>query len=305
MKVLIAVDSSKSSERMLEEAAARPWPADTTFSVVNVVDILRFARLPALIEDAKREGDRTVKAGVEKLSLLGHKAVAEVVMGFPRTRISEYAKESHADLILAGSHGHNAIGRFLLGSVAQGILRTAPCSVEIVRPGSSGRPSSHPLRILLATDGSECSVVATHSIANRPWPTGTVIKVLTVEELMVFENQMTASSLSSVYPASLIEELMQDARDRAGSAVEMAMAILLRAGMKAVSDPVPPVGEPRGVILDTAKSWQSDMIVLGSHGRRGLDRFLMGSVSETVAVHAHCSVEVIRDPKVPLVDGLD
>ena len=81
--------------------------------------------------------------------------------------------------------------------------------------------------------------------------TGTVIKVLTVEELMVFENQMTASSLSSVYPASLIEELMQDARDRAGSAVEMAMAILLRAGMKAVSDPVPPVGEPRGVILDT------------------------------------------------------
>jgi nucleotide-binding universal stress UspA family protein len=47
------------------------------------------------------------------------------------------------------------------------------------------------------------------------------------------------------------------------------------------------------------------MIVLGSHGRRGLDRFLMGSVSEAVAVHAHCSVEVIRDPKVPLVDGLD
>jgi nucleotide-binding universal stress UspA family protein len=297
MKILIAVDSSPSSERVLEEVGARPWPTATSFSVVNVVDIARFARLPALIEDARREGDRIVKAGAQKLFLSGHKAATEVLMGFPRTGISQYAKEWHADLIFAGSHGHNDIGRFLLGSVAQGILRTAPCSVEIVRPGASRPTSSHSLRILLATDGSECSVVATHSIANRPWPTGTVIKVLTVEELMVFENQMTASSLSSVYPASLMEELVQDARDRAGSAVEMAMAILLRAGMKAVSDPVPPVGEPRDVILDAAKSWQSDMIVLGSHGRRGLDRFLMGSVSEAVAVHAHCSVEVIREAK--------
>jgi nucleotide-binding universal stress UspA family protein len=65
--------------------------------------------------------------------------------------------------------------------------------------------------------------------------------------------------------------------------------------MKAVSDPAPPVGEPRGLILDAAKSWQSDMIVLGSQGRSGLDRFLIGSVSEAVAVHAHCSVEVIRE----------
>ena len=196
MKILIAVDSSPSSERMLEEVGARPWPTATSFSVVNVVDIARFARLPALIEDAKREGDRIVKAGVEKLSLSGHKAAAEVLVGFPRTGISQYAKEWHADLIFAGSHGHNAIGRFMLGSVAQGILRTAPCSVEIVRAGDSGPPSSHPLRILLATDGSECSVVATHSIANRPWPTETVIKVLTVEELMVFDSEFNCSDKS-------------------------------------------------------------------------------------------------------------
>jgi nucleotide-binding universal stress UspA family protein len=64
--------------------------------------------------------------------------------------------------------------------------------------------------------------------------------------------------------------------------------------MTAVSDPAAPVGEPRGVILDAAKSWQADMIVLDSHGRRGLDRLFLGSVSEAAAIHAHCSVEVIR-----------
>jgi nucleotide-binding universal stress UspA family protein len=294
MKVLIAVDASPSSERVLEEAAARPWPEASVFSVVHVVDLQRFAKPPMLVDDAKREGDRTVHAGVEKLSRSGHTAFPQVIMGFPRRAISECAKEWHADLIMVGSHGHSAVGRFLLGSVAQAVLRTAPCSVEIIRPGTSGPASGHPMKILLATDGSDCSVGAAHSLAKRPWPAGTVIKVVSVEELIVLQNQMAASSLSSVYPASLLEELMQDARDRASSAVEMAKGVLLRAGMNAVSDPAAPVGEPRGVILDAAKSWQADMIVLGSHGRRGLDRLLMGSVSEAVAIHAHCSVEVIR-----------
>jgi nucleotide-binding universal stress UspA family protein len=46
--------------------------------------------------------------------------------------------------------------------------------------------------------------------------------------------------------------------------------------------------------VDLAKEWKADLIVLGSHGRRGMDRILMGSVSENVAIHAHCSVEVVR-----------
>ena len=235
-----------------------------------------------------------MQAGVEKLSRSRHPAVPEVIVGFPRRVISDYGKEWHADLIMVGSHGHSAIARFLLGSVAQAVLRTAPCSVEIVRPGASGPASSHPMKILLASDGSDCSLGAARSLANRPWPAGTVVKVLSVEELIVLQNQMITSPLSSIYPASLIEELLQDAQDRASSAVETAKGILLRAGSKAVSDPAAPVGEPRGVILDAAKLWPADLIVLGSHGRRGLDRLLMGSVSEAVAIHADCSVQVIR-----------
>ncbi len=294
MKVLIAVDSSPSSERVVEEAAARPWPVGSTFSVIQIVDIQRFARLPALIGDAKREADRTVHAAVEKLCRAGHAASSEVIMGYPRRAICDYAKEWHAELIMVGSHGHGAIGRFLVGSVAQAILRIAPCSVEIVRAGTNGPHSAHPMKILLATDGSDCSVAAIHSIAKRPWPDGTVVKVVSVEELMVFQNQMTASSLAAPYPASLMEELAQDARNRSSAAVHTAKEILLRAGIKAVSDHAVPIGDPRGVILDIATSWQADMIVLGSHGRRGMDRLLLGSISEAVAIHAHCSVEVIR-----------
>jgi nucleotide-binding universal stress UspA family protein len=53
-------------------------------------------------------------------------------------------------------------------------------------------------------------------------------------------------------------------------------------------------GDPKAVILDEAGQWGADLIVVGSHGWRGIDRLMMGSVSESVAMHAHCSVEVIR-----------
>jgi nucleotide-binding universal stress UspA family protein len=295
MKVLIAMDSSPASQHVLDEAAARPWPADTTFSLVNVVDIQRFTRFPVLVEEARREAEALLKTATEKLVRSGHKASAEVAMGFPRKAISECAEAWHADLIMAGSHGHSALGRFLLGSVAQGILRTAPCSVEIVRLASGQKVhSSHPMKILLATDGSDCSVAAAESIARRPWPVGTVLKVLSVEELMILDGQVAASNLSPIYPASLLEELTTQAHERASSALEAARQVLCRAGLNVTDDHALPLGEPRAVILDKAKAWGTNLIVLGSHGRRGLDRFLLGSVSEAVAIHAHCSVEVIR-----------
>jgi nucleotide-binding universal stress UspA family protein len=55
-------------------------------------------------------------------------------------------------------------------------------------------------------------------------------------------------------------------------------------------------GDAKSAILDDAKSWGADLIVMGSHGRRGLERFLVGSVSEAVLRHAHCSVEIVRLP---------
>jgi nucleotide-binding universal stress UspA family protein len=295
MKILIPIDSSLASECLLQEVAARPWPEGTIFTLLNVVDVQGFARWPALIEDAKREGELLVKGAAQKLLHAGHSALSEVLLGHPRRAISLYAKEWHADLIMIGSHGLNAIGRFLLGSVAQTILRTAPCSTEIVRSGQGEPvPSSHPMKILLATDGSDCSVEAVHSIARRPWPDGTIFKLLSVEEMIILDGQVAGYPLSSVYPASLLDELTTQARERTRSALQIAKEILQRAGKKVLDDGASPIGEARSVILDTAKSWGANLIVLGSHGRAGLDRFLMGSVAEGVAVHAHCSVAVIR-----------
>ena len=298
MKVLIAVDNSPSSQTVLDSAVHRSWPAKTEFCVLNIVNLQRFERLPALIEDATRESECLVEEGASKIRTAGFEVFSRTSPGHPRSDISCFAKEWGADLILVGSHGHGAVGRFLLGSVAQGVLRTAPCSVEIVRPASGFSPDRS-MKVLLATDGSDCSVHAAHAIAAQPWPPGSLFRVLSVEELMAVGNQMDAASLSAVYPATLLDRLTTEARDRANSAVETARGILSRAGLALDSGDSIPIGDPRSAILDTAKEWPADLIVVGSHGRRGLDRFLLGSVSEAVAIHAPCSVRVVRAQQHP------
>jgi hypothetical protein len=68
MKVLIAIDSSPASQRILEEAAARPWPKDSAFCIASAFDVGRFAQLPALIDDAKRDSERILKTGAARLA---------------------------------------------------------------------------------------------------------------------------------------------------------------------------------------------------------------------------------------------
>jgi len=294
MKVLVAIDYSPSSRTVLDSVVNRSWSANTEFCVLNIVNLQRFERLPALIEDATSGSECLVEKAAKQIHNAGFKAFPRTSPGHPRSDISCFAKGWGADLILVGSHGHGAVGRFLLGSVAQGVLRTAPCSVEIVR-SMSAFSRTRSMKVLLPTDGSDCSISAARHIAAQPWPQGSLFKVLSVEELVAVGNQMNAASLS----VSLLERLTTEARDRANSAAETAKEILSRAQLALDSGNPTLIGEPRSVILDTAKEWGADLIVVGSHGRRGLDRFLLGSVSEAVAIHAPCSVRVVRASQHP------
>lgn len=295
MKILLAIDFSKGSEPVLDEVVARPWAKGTEFLVLHVVDLRNFGRFPAIGEDTKKQASAWVKAAADEISKTGYQCSSQVIIGAARTAIAEFTKDWNANFVVVGSHGHTSIGRFLLGSVAQALLRNSPCSVEIVRPRASGALSSSLARkILLATDGSEFSLAAAKSVAIRPWPAGTQIKILSVQEIPAVENQTSAFPLAAVYPASLLEELIENSRNHAAEAVEGAKRIFADTDLQLVNTDCIPLGEPRLKILDKAQEWAADLIVLGSHGRCGLDRILMGSVSETVAIHAKCSVEVIR-----------
>jgi nucleotide-binding universal stress UspA family protein len=285
MKILLAIDSSTASQYVVNTAAVRPWPSGTVFCVMSVVDMRLWDAIPVLIEDAKHEAQSLVKGATDELAKSGHEVFSDIQLGLPKKAIPECAKQWAADLVMVGSRSQNALTRFFLGSVAQAVLRTSPCSVEIVRPGPVPPSPSIGMKILLATDGSECSAKAVDSVTNRPWPTRSQIRTISVAELPIVETE---------YPDNLVEQVRKEARTRAEDTVADARNTLSATSLNLCDGEATPEGDPRSVILDEAKAWGADLIVLGSHGRHGWDRMMMGSVAESVALHAHCSVEVVR-----------
>jgi len=285
MRVLIAVDQSAASQAAVEEVAARPWPAGSEFEALSVVDATAPWITKEVVEGASQQAKKTVERAVQPLAQAGLQAAADVAVGDPKQIIVDRAANWRADLIVMGPHG--GVAKFLLGSVAKAVLRTAPCSVELVRSGWGVRS-----KILLATDGSAFSEAAARSIASRPWPGGTEVRVLSAVEyhLGFLEASLEPAFLSPVS----VQKLREEAMGRAQGAIRGAVEILGGAGL-AYSEALSVLVEnPKQIILDEAEQWRAGLIVLGSHGYRGLNRFLLGSISEAVAMHAPCSVEVIR-----------
>ncbi|MBZ5703596.1 MAG: universal stress protein [Acidobacteriia bacterium] len=291
MRILIALDATPSAAIVLQEAVARPWPAGSSFSLLTVVDPYGFAKAPLLLEKAKAAARDQLQSAAERLEGTGWKSNTDVILGNPRRAISGYAAGWEADLLMVGSHGHGNMARLILGSTARAALRRAPCSVEIVRmrakEGDGGKDGK--MKILVATDGSQFSAAALRSVASRPWPKGSEVKVLAVPELVLPLKEFP------YFDAAEIEEVNKSEMELARASVAKGEEILSGRGLK-VSTEVPVLWEmPSQAILNEAERWQARMIVLGSHGKGGFDRLTMGSVSETVALHAGCSVEVIRE----------
>jgi len=304
MKILIAVDSSPSSKEALRQVAARIWPAGTAAVVLSVVDIGFLGGLidsGPLLNSMTEAAEQLVTADAQLLAASDLSTTTAVTVGHPSSSIVEYARQWQSDFIYLGSHGRRGLTRFLLGSVSKAVVHSAGCSVGIIRdqasagpgPGTgtgtgtgAGASSKRGLRVLLATDGSDCSIAAARSIAARQWPPDSEFRVISVADIV-------EAGIEPWYTdVALLEELQRLNRQNAQQAIDSALDILIAAGLAPMKEGL--TGLPKAAILDDAGRWNADLIIVGSHGRRGVDRVLLGSVSESVAVHAHCSVEVIR-----------
>jgi nucleotide-binding universal stress UspA family protein len=292
MKIVIAVDSSPGSKNALQHVAARVWPPGSAACLLSVIDIGKLGGLVdtgPLLNGMTEAAEQLVKSEAELLAGSGLETTTAVTVGHPSSSIAEYAKQWQADFIYLGSHGHRGLTRFLLGSVSKSVVQGAACSVGIIRTGVAADPAAGTrpgLRVLLATDGSDCSLAAARSIARRPWLTGSKFRIISIADVIEASIELWYTDVG------LLEELQRLSREHAQRAIDAAEPVLTTAGLTTVKQAF--VGLPRAAILDDAERWQADLIVVGSHGKRGIDRLLLGSVSESIAVHAPCSVEVIR-----------
>ncbi|MGE0684593.1 MAG: universal stress protein [Candidatus Binatia bacterium] len=148
------------------------------------------------------------------------------------------------------------------------------------------------MKILLAIDGSPCSEAAVREVATRQWPEGSEVKILAVVTVLLPDVPLDPFFVT--YAAHM--EMMKKERTRLEELVERTASELRKSVVSkelhietAVID-----GSPKQIIVEQAEQWNADLIILGCHGFGPVKRFLLGSVSQAVAVHAPCSVEIVR-----------
>ena len=277
MNILLAVDESSASQIAIEEVAGRPWPEATTVEVLTVVET---GQVSNGVNDA----------AVALLRDAGLRALGKVAAGDAKAVIAARAEVMRPDLIVVGSHRASALTDLFVGNVAAHTLRHAGCSVAIVRARLDD--GLIPRKILLAVDGSVYGEAAARAIAERPWPARSEVRVLSVVEVVL--PAMHALFDPPFVQSDEVQRLRLEAVARAQRAVSDAVAILAPSGL-AVSETISVLLDgTKEVILQEALDWGADWLFVGSHGRQGAERLLMGSVSEAIAMQANCSVEVVR-----------
>lgn len=147
------------------------------------------------------------------------------------------------------------------------------------------------MKILLATDGSDHSKAAIEEVANMPLPAGTKVHIISA-----FENTPLITSA----PAPMGG--LAGGYEETGEIVKMLSETKLQNAAESLKKKNPELsistaainGSPKDVILNEAEKWGADLIVVGSHGLGTIGRFLLGSVSQAIALHAHSSVLIVR-----------
>ncbi len=264
--LLLATDGSTFSEGAIREALKLAQKCSSRLFIVSVVITnLEFeVTMPQVIEKEDKEARKHLEAIKARAAKEGISCDIVVTHGDdPYQDIVRWASENHADMIIVGRHGRTGLLRLMMGSVTAKVIGHAPCNILVVSPAVSTEFRD----ILVATDGSLYSKAAVReaiSIAKR-----------------------CNSRLFAVSVAHSDGEI-KSARDN----VQMASELASQEGLKIEGAAV--IGKSYEAIVDMAKKKQADLIVVGSHGRRGLERLLMGSVTERVIGHSGTAVLVAK-----------
>jgi len=315
MKILIAYDGSDSAGTAIDGLQRAGLPAENVEALVvsvgevwlpptthgEVLDDTSPLQAPSGLKGA-RERAAQVMEQAEHLAQRGSKRVQQIFAGWrvshearngsPGFELLDCARESQSDLIVVGSHGHTALGRFVLGSVSQKVLTEAQTSVHIGRPNPGTGKSGE--RILIGVDGSPGALAAVRAVAKRHWTEGSEIRIVVADDVM------RGNPIWLLIPP--VREFVEEVRaDERSQAEQFAIAAVkeLREGLNSRNITISSMvhtGDPKQVLVNHAEEFGADCIFTGSTGfSNRLERVILGSVSAAIASRAHCSVEVVRE----------
>jgi nucleotide-binding universal stress UspA family protein len=203
------------------------------------------------------------------------------VDGFADTALAEAARQLGADLIVVGSHGRTGFRRLLLGSVAEQTIRAADCSVLVVR--GQARPEYRTILV-----GTDFSPIADRALSRALAVAAAGADIHLVHCWMVDELPIERDLPPAEVVPQLRSDLAQMGSERGRALLSERVAPGARLRFDAI-EAVPSAGLDVLAAVDHA-----DLVVVGTHGHRGLRRLVLGSVAEATVRHAPCSVLVVR-----------
>lgn len=290
MRIVLAVDASPDSKNAAQ--VIRHLAEPPILDVLNVVDedALKHAYISPTMPADYLETYRQEVTEVAERVLHEMKTELEVHCrhirliadsGDAAESIIQTAEESDADLVIVGQRGMTATPSFLLGGVSQKVATYAPCSVLVVK-----EPFARLERILVAVDGSEAAHKAVEFLARCPFKSPVQVAVVTVWP------SPRSEAMGIPLGAPGRSELKQVVEDKGQELLRNTAGECPRDTYRITTELLH--GDPAFAILDAAIRYQAQIIVIGSRGMKAIKRFLLGSVSEKVLIHAPCSVLIVR-----------
>jgi nucleotide-binding universal stress UspA family protein len=308
MKILIGYDGSECADSAIDDLRRAGLPEKAEAQVLTVAEVWLPPPDPAETKSATSDVDPIVqpmyakaRRAVEDAQNVANRGRARVCALFPSWTVSGTgtygspawelvftADKWQPDLIVVGSHGHSALGRFVLGSVSQVVLNEAQSSVRIAR-GRVEEPDA-PVRVIVGIDGSPESQAVVQVVANRNWPSHSQIK------LVVVDDPVSVDFVGDDFPQIVEDEEEADHAWAEKILADNVRVLNNRAEIEVTTELLE--GNPKTKLLAAAEEWGADCIFVGSSGSSNTSaRFILGSVSAAVSSRAHCSVEVVRKNK--------
>lgn len=284
-RLLLSTDGSEFSEGAIREAIRLAKRCGSKLTVLRVIETNpEFeATAPSVLEKMEKEVRKNLEDVRSRAEKEGVACEVSIHEGEDSYRyIVDEAAARKSSLIIMGRRGRKGFRRLVMGSTTAWTIGHAPCSVMVVPRASQVEFKS----IVVATDGSKYSAAAASEaigIAKRNNAKLTAVAAVPADIAIP-----TDVDFAAIQREKLADQEMQAAEKNAKAVKEAAQ----KEGVTAQAFVM--TGKPADAIIETAKDQNADLVVVGSHGRTGLDRLLMGSVAERVIVLANSAVLVVK-----------
>jgi len=284
-RILVPTDGSAVAEQAAEAAVSltRQCGADLYTIYVQETGRFPFGSDEDIADEHRRHGTQAVSMVADRASDGGVEATTDILENRRSVHqaIVDYVTEYDIDCVVMGTHGRSGAGQFVLGSVAEQTLRESPVPVMTVHEETINELPFESL--LVPVDGSESADVALeHAIKLASVVDGTICLIHVVDVSVVSWEHTGGQILDALERNG--KRLLEDATDR-----------IREAGIE-TGDGSVVTGHPSQAICEYATEHGVGCIVLGTHGRTGLRRFVLGSVAERVVRHSEVPVIATKQP---------